>query len=80
MASVLFRWFAPPLTFLVILLVWHFGVTLFHVQPMVLPSPGSVVMAFAEAPRWFLVEGLYTLPPPWPASPSPSWWEFSSQY
>ncbi len=57
----LFRWLAPPLTFLVILVVWQLAVVLLHVQPMVLPTPTSIFTAFAEAPRWFLVEGLYTL-------------------
>jgi NitT/TauT family transport system permease protein len=61
MSRVVFRWLAPPLTFIVILVVWQLAVVLLHVHQMVLPSPSSIVVAFAEAPRWFLVEGLYTL-------------------
>lgn len=61
MHQVLFRWLAPPLTFVVLLIGWQVAVMAFHVQPMVLPTPTSIVAAFTEAPRWFLVEGMYTL-------------------
>jgi len=59
--NTMFRWAAPPLTFLFILVVWQAAVMLLHIQQMVLPTPTSVIWALVDAPRWFLVEGAYTL-------------------
>lgn len=61
MGSALFRWLAPPLTFVVLILVWQAAVVLMHIQPLVLPAPTAVLQALLDAPGWFLIEGLYTL-------------------
>ena len=61
MGTVLFRWLAPPLTFVAVILAWQAAVVLLHIQQLVLPPPTAVLAAFLEAPKWFAVEGLYTL-------------------
>jgi NitT/TauT family transport system permease protein len=61
MGALVFRWLAPPLTFLVVILAWQASVVFLHIQPLVLPAPTAVLHALLEAPGWFMVEGAYTL-------------------
>jgi NitT/TauT family transport system permease protein len=57
----LLRWIAPPATFIAFILLWQAAVVGLHIQPLVLPSPLSVLNSLLETPQWFLVEGAYTL-------------------
>jgi NitT/TauT family transport system permease protein len=52
---------APVATIVLVFVAWQLAVTGLHVRQVILPSPGEIIEALMNQPKWFLQEGLYTM-------------------